>query len=74
MIIEVIQHHRATSEKNIREIINHYGLSASDSQIETFMQFYDYNGLAETINNVVAWCKKLQHNDNSSTDLALYTF
>ena len=74
MIIEVIQHHRTTSEKNIREIIKHYGLSASDSQIETFMQFYDYNGLAETINNVVAWCKKLQHNDNSSTGLSLYTY
>ena len=74
MIIEVIQHHRSTSEKNIREIINHYDLSASDSQIESFMQFYDYNGLAETINNVVAWCKKIQHNDNSSTGLALYTF
>lgn len=74
MIIEVIQHHRATSEKNIREIINHYGLSASDSQIESFMQFYDYNGLAETINNVVAWCKKIKYNDNSSSGLALHTY
>ena len=74
MIIEVIQHHREISEKNIREIINHYNLSVSDSQIESFMQFYDYNGLAETVNNVVAWCKKLQYNDNSSAGLALYTY
>ena len=74
MIIEVIQHHRTTSEKNLREISNHYGLAASDSQIESFMQCYDYTGLAETINNVVAWGKKRQHNDNSSTGLALYTY
>lgn len=69
MIIEVIQHQREMAEKNIREIISHYDLSASDFQIESFMQFYDYNGFAETVLNVVAWCTKIKFNDNSESGL-----
>lgn len=74
MDIELIMNHRATAEKNIVEIASHWGVKLSSDEKEEFMSFYDYHGLAETINNVVAWSKKKTLNDNTPTGLALYSY
>lgn len=74
MEIEMIPNHREKCAKGIRQIADLYEVSISDGEVESFMQFYDYNGIAETINNVVAWCKKRSFNCNEPTGLALRTY
>tara|TARA_R100000081_G_C4751655_1_gene134724 strand:+ start:527 stop:751 length:225 start_codon:yes stop_codon:yes gene_type:complete len=74
MQIELIPNHRVKSAESIRKIAEIYEVALTDGDLEGFMQFYDHNGLAETINNVVSWCKKLSINSNESTGLALRTY
>jgi hypothetical protein len=57
MDIEVIQHHRNKAETIIGSTLRANGVQPTASLIEEFLSFYDYNGLAATINNIYYYSK-----------------
>lgn len=61
MDIEVIQHHRNKAETIIGSTLRANGVQPTASLIEEFLSFYDYNGLAATINNIYYYSKTVVH-------------
>lgn len=61
MDIEVIQHHRNTAEKVIKSTLRSNGVEVTTPLVEEFLSFYDYNGLASTINNIYHYSKTVLH-------------
>jgi len=57
MDIEVIQNHRNKAETIIASTLRANGIPAVDYLVEEFLSFYDYNGLAATINNIYHYSK-----------------
>jgi len=61
MDIEVITHHRNRAEMIINSTLRANGVQPTASLIEEFLSFYDYNGLAATINNIYSYSKTVLH-------------
>jgi len=61
MDIEVIQNHRRRAELIIDNTLLANGVQPTASLIEEFLSFYDYNGLAATINNIYSYSKTVLH-------------
>lgn len=61
MDIEVIQHHRNKAETIINSTLRANGVQPTTSLTEEFLSFYDYNGLAATINNIYRYSKTVLH-------------
>lgn len=61
MDIEVIQHHRNKAETIINSTLRANGVQPTTSLTEEFLSFYDYNGLAATINNIYQYSKTVLH-------------
>jgi len=61
MDIEVIQNHRNRAETIINNTLRANGVQPTTSLTEEFLSFYDYNGLAATINNIYSYSKTVLH-------------
>ena len=61
MDIEVIQNHRNRAETIINSTLRANGVQPTTSLTEEFLSFYDYNGLAATINNIYSYSKTVLH-------------
>jgi hypothetical protein len=59
MDIEVIMNHRVKAETIIRNTLHANGVQPTESLIEEFLSFYDYNGLSSTINNIYRYSNKV---------------
>lgn len=71
MDIEVIQHHRNKAEHIISETLHANGVRPNESLIEEFLSYYDYNGLAATINNISSYAKTVTNRDREQRHLQL---
>ena len=61
MDIEVIQHHRRRAELIIDNTLWANGINPTPTLVAEFLSFYDYNGLAATINNIYSYSKTVLH-------------
>jgi len=73
MDIEVIMNHRVKAERIIEETMRANGIPAVDYLVEEFLSFYDYNGLAATINNVSSYAKTVLNRDKEQYYLRFHT-
>jgi len=64
MDIEVIQHHRNKAETIINSTLRANGVQPTTSLTDEFLSFYDYNGLAATINNIYHYSKTVLQSRN----------
>ena len=71
MDIEVIQHHRNKAQQIIVGTLHSNGVQPTESLVEEFLSFYDYNGLSATINNVSNYAKTVTNRDRERRHLQL---
>jgi len=71
MDIEVIQHHRNSARFQIRNILMDSQVRTYDHLVEEFLCFYDYNGLAATIQNVKSYINTMTNQDKEQRHLQL---
>ena len=74
MNIEVITHHRNRAETIINSTLRANGVLPTTSLTEEFLSFYDYNGLASTINNIYHYSKTVLHSRHEEPYLQLVTY
>ena len=61
MEIEVIQHHRNKAKTVITNTLHANGIQPTESLVEEFLSFYDYNDLSATINNIYRYSRTIRH-------------
>lgn len=73
MDIEVIQNHRNNAETVIRSTLRVNGVQTTSTLIEEFLSYYDYNGLAATINNIYRYSNKVTNRLEDQRHLQVVT-
>lgn len=73
MDIEVIQHHRNTARFHIRNVLMDNHIKPCSNLVEEFLCFYDYNGLAATIQNVNNYINAMTNRESEQRQLQLRT-
>jgi len=72
MDIEVNQHHRNKAKTVISSTLQANGVYPATSLVDEFLSFYDYNGLAATINNIYLYSKTVLHSQQEKPYLQLH--